>query len=228
MGNLASKICFFVEGPLALFTDPTSKIGRNPYSYPIPTYEAIRGVAESIYWKPTFNWFIDRVRVMNLIKTQSRGTKPLKWEGGNSLSIVTYLTNVLYQVQAHIDWNPFQVNMELDRDMGKHLSIITSSIELGGRLDPFLGTRECQAYVGPCDFGDGPGAYDSYGEMNFGMLYHSMEYPNRTGKNEKAIRFWRAKMNRGIIDYPDTLDCPNRKLLGLEDPIIFTNKLGVV
>ncbi|MDD6719658.1 MAG: type I-C CRISPR-associated protein Cas5c, partial [Lactobacillus porci] len=56
---------FKVYGDYALFTDPIMKIGGEKFTYPVPTYQALKGIAESIYWKPTIQIFIDKVRVMN-------------------------------------------------------------------------------------------------------------------------------------------------------------------
>lgn len=72
-----SKISFRVWGRQALFTDPVTKIGGEKFSYQVPTYEAIKGIVKSIYWKPTLIWCIDRIRVMKPIRTQSKSTKPL-------------------------------------------------------------------------------------------------------------------------------------------------------
>lgn len=47
----------------ALFTDPLTKVGGEKFSYPVPTYQALKGITESIYWKPTLIWVIDRCRV---------------------------------------------------------------------------------------------------------------------------------------------------------------------
>jgi len=57
-----SKISFRVWGRKALFTDPVTKIGGEKFSYQVPTYEAIKGIVKSIYWKPTLIWHIDRIR----------------------------------------------------------------------------------------------------------------------------------------------------------------------
>ena len=48
-----NKICFRVWGNEALFTDPLTKVGGEKFSYPVPTYQALKGITESIYWKPT-------------------------------------------------------------------------------------------------------------------------------------------------------------------------------
>jgi hypothetical protein len=58
----------------------------------MPTYEALKGIATSVYWKPTLIWVIDSVRVMKRIRTQTKGTRPLNYGGGNSLAIYTFLT----------------------------------------------------------------------------------------------------------------------------------------
>lgn len=80
---MKSRIDFKVSGRFALFTDPLTKIGGEKCSYHIPTYEALKGIAKSIYWKPTFVWVIDNVRVMRRIRSQSKSMKPLVFSGGN-------------------------------------------------------------------------------------------------------------------------------------------------
>jgi len=94
---LKNNISFRLWGQNALFTDPVTKIGGEKCSYQVPTYEAIKGVLKSIYWKPTIIWHIDRLRVIKPIKTQSKGMKPLSWNGGNSLAIYSFLQEVEYQ-----------------------------------------------------------------------------------------------------------------------------------
>jgi len=101
-----NTIEFKVWGRHALFTDPLTRIGGEKCSYHVPTYEALKGVAKSIYWKPTFIWVIDAVRVIKPIRTQTKGTKPLEYGGGNTLAIYTFLADVEYQVRAHFEWNP--------------------------------------------------------------------------------------------------------------------------
>ncbi|HKM39100.1 MAG TPA: type I-C CRISPR-associated protein Cas5c, partial [bacterium] len=75
---------FKVHGRYALFTDPLTKIGGEKLSYQIPTYQAIKGILESIYWKPTIIWYIGKIRVMKPIQTESKGVKPLKYGGGGN------------------------------------------------------------------------------------------------------------------------------------------------
>ncbi len=99
---MENKVEFKVSGKYALFTDPLTKIGGEKCSYQIPTYQAVKGIMESAYWKPTLVWVIDKMRIMKPIRTQTRSMKPIEYGGGNSLAIYTYLVDVEYQVQAHL------------------------------------------------------------------------------------------------------------------------------
>lgn len=198
-----NSVTFKVWGKYALFTDPLTRIGGEKYSYQVPTYEALKGILSSVYWKPTIVWVIDKVRVMKPIRTQPRGAKPIKYQsGGNDLSIYTYLADVEYQVQAHFDWNKNRPDLEHDRNDHKHYWIAKRMLERGGRRDVFLGTRECQGYVEPCEFGEGKSFYDNYGEMAFGLMFHGFDYPDENKPGEFWARFWRAKMIDGVIEFP--------------------------
>lgn len=50
---MKNSISFRLWGQYALFTDPVTKIGGEKCSYHLPTYEAVKGVLKSIYWKPS-------------------------------------------------------------------------------------------------------------------------------------------------------------------------------
>lgn len=215
---MKNRIEFKVTGRSALFTDPLTKIGGEKCSYHIPTYEALKGIAKSVYWKPTFIWVIDKVRVMRRIRTQSKGTKPLIYGGRSSLAIYTYLADVEYQVQAHFEWNPFRNDLVEDRNDVKHISIAERMIEKGGRQDIFLGTRECQGYVEPCRFGEDKGDYDGCGELAYGLMFHGFDYPDETGKNELHSRFWRPVMVDGLIEFQRPEECSVRKFVREMNP----------
>ena len=198
---------FKVWGKYALFTDPLTKVGGEKFSYQIPTYEAIKGILSSVYWKPTFIWVIDKVRIMKPIRTQTRSAKPVKYGGGgHDLAIYTYLADVEYQVQAHFEWNEKHPDLKNDRNDHKHYWVAKRMIERGGRRDIFLGTRECQGYVAPCKFGEGEGAYDDYGELSFGLMFHGFDYPDEAVDGELWARFWRAKMENGYVHFPHPKD----------------------
>ena len=98
---------FQVEGADALFADPITRVGGEKCSYHIPTYEALKGILHSIYWKPTLIWVIDAVRVLNPIQTETEGRKPINYNGGNDLSYYTYLKEVKGYDIKEIGWAYF-------------------------------------------------------------------------------------------------------------------------
>lgn len=204
-------VTFEVFGDYALFSDPVMRVGGEKASYQIPTYEALKGILHSIYWKPTIVWYIDKVRVMNPIQTEVKGIRPIKYNGGNDLSFYTYLKDCRYQVQAHFEWNENRPELIGDRNENKHHNIAKRMIEKGGRRDIFLGARECQGYVEPCEFGSGKGAYDEMPELAFGLMYHGITYADEVysdeTKNRMTVRFWYPTMKKGVITFPRPEEC---------------------
>ncbi|MCK9388797.1 MAG: type I-C CRISPR-associated protein Cas5c [Sulfuritalea sp.] len=206
-------IAFKVWARHALFTDPLTRVGGEKCSYHVPTYEALKGIAKSIYWKPTFIWVIDEVRIMKRIRTQTKGTKPLVFSGGNDLAIYTFLADVEYQVRAHFEWNEHRPELADDRNPGKHFAVAQRTLERGGRQDIFLGTRDCQGYVEPCEFGSGTGEYDGAGELAYGLMFHGFDYPDEIGDGKLHARFWRPTMKDGVIRFPRPEYCAVRKFV---------------
>lgn len=211
-----------VKGRRALFTEPVSRMGGEKFTYQVPTYQALKGIMESIYWKPTIVWVIDKVRVMKQIRSQSQAVRPICYGGGNTLSIYTYLEDVEYQVRAHFEWNFNRPEMEKDRNENKHYYIAKRSLEKGGRRDIFLGTRECQGYVEPCSFGSGQGAYDEVSEIPLGIMFHGFTYPDEAVRKEEkhklTARFWNPVMKNGVIDFPAPEECRIRRILKEAEP----------
>jgi CRISPR-associated protein Cas5d len=220
-----NSVEFKVTGRHALFTDPVTRIGGEKCSYHIPTYEAVKGILKSVYWKPTLIWIIDEVRILNPIRTEAKSVKPLNYGGGNTLAMYTYLSDVEYQVKAHFEWNLFREDMAADRIDGKHFQIAKRMIDKGGRQDIFLGARECQGYVEPCVFGEGGSAYDNIERLDYGIMFHGFDYPDETGKTDENgkpdksgeyrlhSRFWRPVMQKGIIKFFRPEECAMRKFV---------------
>lgn len=203
---------FEVTGDYALFSDPIMRVGGEKCTLQVPTYEALKGILSSVYWKPTITWIIDEVRIINTIQTEVKGIRPLNWNGGNDLSFYTYLKNCRYQVRAHFVWNLNRPELEGDRDENKHHNIARRMIEKGGRRDIFLGTRECQGYVAPCVFGAGSGYYDGDIELAFGLMYHGITYADEAysqdTEGKMTVRYWYPVMRGGIIEFPPPEECP--------------------
>ena len=209
---------FEVYGDYALFSDPIMRLGGEKCSYHIPTYEALKGVLASVYWKPTIVWYIDAVRIMNPIQTEVKGIRTLKYNGGkkpNDLSYYTYLKDCRYRVRAHFEWNENRPELSGDRNENKHHNIAKRMIEKGGRRDVFLGTRECQAYVIPCSFDADKGFYDNIDELSFGVMYHGITYPDEAYSEETqekmTVNMWSPVMKKGVITFPRPENCPHHK-----------------
>lgn len=219
MKKYRNTIEYKVYGDYALFSDPVTRVGGEKSSYHIPTYEALKGITESIYWKPTIKWIVDAVRVMNPIQTETKGIRPIGYNGGNELAYYTYLKDVCYQVRAHFEFNFNHSELAEDRDENKHHNIAKRMVERGGRRDIFLGTRECQAFVTPCVFGSGKSYYDDMpGEVAYGFMYHGITYadeaelPEEQGK--MTVNFWRPIMkSNGIIEFLRPEKCPEKRFI---------------
>jgi len=234
-----NSVEFKVTGRHALFTDPVTRMGGEKCSYHIPTYEALKGILKSVYWKPTLIWIIDEVRIMKPIKTEAKSIKPLNYGGiypsqrdptkkqepFNTLAMYTYLADVEYQIKAHFEWNPFRPDMMADQIDGKHFQIAKRMIDKGGRQDIFLGARECQGYVEPCVFGEGDSAYDNIERLDYGIMFHGFDYPDETGKTDENgkpdengeyrlhSRFWKPVMQKGVITFIRPEECTMRKFV---------------
>lgn len=197
-----NKITFKVYGRNALFSDPITRIGGEKFSYQVPTYEALKGITESIYWKPSFVWVIDRCRIIKIIQTQSKGIRTKKFQSDkNDLALYTYLVDVEYEVEAHFEWNLHRPELEADWNENKHWLIAKRMVKRGGRRDIYLGTRECQAYVEECDFNENTSIYDNVEEVSFGLMFHGYTYPDENGNGLLQARFWKPIMKYGIIEF---------------------------
>lgn len=202
---------FCVSGDYALFSDILTRPGGEKFSYPVPTYEALKGILQSVYFKPTFMWIIDSVRVMNPISTYRKGIRPIKQDGSNDLAYYTYLKDVKYHVRAHFEWNENRPELAGDRNENKHHNIAKRMIERGGRRDTFLGCRECFGYVEPCVFDEGEGAYDNSGDIQYSLMYHGITYADEAvreeDKGKMTVRLWSPVMKNGVIDFIRPEEC---------------------
>lgn len=206
-----------VAGEMALFADPLISAGGEKTTYSVPTYEALKGITKSIYWKPTFIWIIDKVRVINRIRTETIGTRLPRINGdGQDLANYTYLADVKYQVSAHLEWNTNRPEYAQDRDYKKHYGIFAKSLLRGGRMPIFLGKSECVADAAPCTFGEGAGEYDHSGTVNFGYMYHGITYPDEAYSEETqgklTLDYAPVVMRDGVITFKKTSECIHRTI----------------
>lgn len=202
-GRNMPRVCYEVRGRYALFTDPMTKTGGDLHSYPVPTYSAVTGLTESIYWKPSIKWKPLRIRILNPIQYQSRSKLlPVFKTGGKDLAYYSYLSDVCYQIEVELAWGSDRYAS--DRNVAKHHESMLRWLRRGGKLPVYLGTTECFAYVRPCTFGAGSGYYDSV-DMDFGIVVHSRDFEKR------EVRLAPYRMHQGVIRFPDQEGCITRK-----------------
>ncbi len=86
-----------VRGQRALFTNPATKGGSERSSYSTPTRQALQGIIDAVYHKPTFTNVVTEVKV-NQIQTELHGVRALLHDYSADLSYVSYLSDVEYLV----------------------------------------------------------------------------------------------------------------------------------
>ena len=202
-----SKTFYYkLYGEYALFTDPMSKGGGEKFTYQVPTYQALKGITECIYWKPTLIWYIDEVKVINRIRTETKGIRSLKSEG-NDLNYYTYLKNVEYLVKVHFEWNQNREDLKPDRQEIKHQEIMLRSINRGGRRDIFIGTRECMGYVEKIneEIYSSSVSENNGRNLSYGMMFHSFVYPDEghdvNTYDHLSSNFSNIIMKDGVIEF---------------------------
>lgn len=75
---------------------------------------------------------IDAVRVMNPIQTETKGIRPIAYNGGNELAYYTYLKDVRYQVRAHFEMNYNHPELAEDRNENKYHNMAKRMVNRGG------------------------------------------------------------------------------------------------
>ena len=136
-----------ITGDYALWADPATKGGGERISYQVPTAQAIQGICDAVYFKPTIRNVVDAIKVVNPVRFHSMGYRALYGDLSAGLNYVTVLENVEYLVQYHFEWNLYRQDLSRDRIMKKHETITERSLRKGGRRDVFLGAREFLGYV---------------------------------------------------------------------------------
>lgn len=215
-------VSLLVWGRKALFTDPLTKLGGKVFSYSLPTYEALREILESCCRGSALRWVIDQVRILKPIRVQSEGMHAAG-PGGGPLSICTYLADVAYQIRAHCEHSRSRMEAGGGRDENEVLFPEDGATGCGGRMEVFLGDRECRGYIRPCVFGEGEGAYDNVNEMDFGLMVHSIGGADEADGDSFEVRLWQPKMFFGVVSFPRPEDCTAVKKIQKknEEPAVF-------
>jgi len=239
--NFESKsFAVSISGEYALFTDPITKTGGQKSSYQIPTCQSLVGILEAIYWKPTFIIVPKKLRIVKQIQMQTKATNPVNYNANaKDIAVYTYLKSVEYQVEFTYVWDMNRQDLKEDRNPEKHNNIMDRHIEKGGKRPIFLGTSECMGYVKPCKFGEDAGAYDHIDLIDFGIMFHSFNYPkahiDAQTKDKSAIHtevsgklqanFWRPLMKNGVITFIKPEDCGHSEIAKDYSAKIITQKI---
>lgn len=197
-----------IRGDLALFTNPATKGGGERSSYPVPTRQALQGIVDAVYYKPTITNVVTEVKVVNQIQTELHGVRALLKNYKADLSYVSYLSDVEYLVKFHFIWNDNRPDLSKDRLPNKHEAIMARSIKKGGRRDIFLGTRECFGLVDEIsqEEYESTESYYKHQNIDLGIMFHSFSYP--TDKNQPLKSYFtQTTMDNGIVKFKNQDQC---------------------
>jgi CRISPR-associated protein Cas5d len=207
-----------IKGDYALFTRPEMKVER--VSYDVPTTSAVRGILESIYWKPAIIWIIDKICVLNPIQVTNirRNEVSDKVSTSTAKSIMSgnekpfyldvlssrqqraslVLKDVDYIIEAHFEILPDKAGE--DDTPEKHFNIILRRLRKGQHYhQPCLGTREFPANVELIEEGALPKSQLT-GIQDLGWMLYDMDF---TDPDNITPIFFRATMVDGVIDLRD-------------------------
>jgi CRISPR-associated protein Cas5d len=203
------------RGPLAVFSSPALKVER--VTYPVMTPSAARGLLEAVAWKPAIRWHVERIRVLNPIRftafrrneVNSRASVPsaaLVRDGGAPPAFfadadraqrnTVALADVDYVIEAHFTLTDLAGPGD---NVPKFVDIFTRRVEKGQHFhQPYFGCREFVADVLPAD--DAPEPVNHSRELGW-MLWDIAYGPDRN-----RPLFFRARLNRGVLEVPASAD----------------------
>jgi CRISPR-associated protein Cas5d len=209
-----------VWGDYACFTRPEMKVER--VSYDVITPSAARGILESIYWKPSIRWRIDRIHVLKPIrfanvrrnelmkKIPLTNVKKAMKEPHSRLETFIederqqraglILKDVDYVIEAHFEITGRAGSTDKsDLNPQKHYEIFTRRASKGQCFhQPYLGTREFSAnFELITDQIPTSNLPEDQRNKDLGWMLYDIDFPN----NMEA-RFFRAQMKDGVIDVP--------------------------
>lgn len=215
---MAFGIRLHIWGERACFTRPEMKVER--VSYDVITPSAARGILEAIHWKPAIRWVVDRIHVLKPVRFESirrnevghklaERTVSAAIKAKRADHVVNYvdedrqqraatiLRDVAYVIEAHFE---FTERAAEDDSPGKHLDIFNRRARQGQCFHmPCLGVREFPAAFELIEDGDAMPAPDPtmLDTHDFGYILHDIDFANG-----RAPRFFRARMENGVIEVP--------------------------
>lgn len=192
-----------IRGDFMMNTTPVSKLSCERISYPYPTYSALVGIMNKIYYRPGIVWVIDECRIMNPIMYESigllspayflaRGKKRPRFN-------YSYLYNVKYQLKVHYELDYHRRDITFC-NFG-HDGAIQRAINNGPENLIYLGKTGCLAYVRPISDWEGKGYYDEETERAELFMFHSFRRVKVRGEYRDEVGFWNAVFQNGYINF---------------------------
>lgn len=208
--------CLEVSGDFACFTRPEMKVER--VSYDVMTPSSARAVFESILWKPSIRWHIDKIEVLKPIRwisirrnevgavisvrnaqeamNKGTGQLGLNIEDERQQRAGLFLRDVTYRIHAHFE---LQLNAGENNTPAKFLDMFERRAEKGQCVNqPYLGCREFACdfrLVDPAQMQLSPIAET----RDLGLMLYDMDYSNTT---DPQPRFFRAALEQGVLTIP--------------------------
>lgn len=210
------SFCLELSGDFACFTRPEMKVER--VSYDVMTPSAARACFEAILWKPAIRWHIRKIEVLkpirwiNLRRNEVAGIVSTRnvesaMKGGTSILGLNiederqqraglFLRDVAYRVHAELEFFP-----ERDREAkaAKYHEMFERRASRGQCVNqPYLGCREFSAsFRLVSDAAQDATPVPETRDLGF-MLY-DLDF---TQPSEPAPRFFRARLENGVVDVP--------------------------
>ena len=210
MSNLIDsfpKFSFCVEVS-ADFAEFTSKKDERT-SYQVPTSGALRGMLESVFWKPAIRYIVRKVEVLepinyvgikkNELKKYSFSKDVINDNDNRIQRNNSYLRNVRYRVYADIVFIPQEYRKsfchkgkEMEYHDGenprKYFEILKRRVEKGQhRYSPYLGTRDCVCNEIEWIDENSPKAEPIDKSIDLGMMYVDYLYQEDYTQDERKM-----------------------------------------
>ena len=209
-----------IKGKHALFTRPEFKSER--FSYHIPTHSGLRGLLESVLWKPAISWQIHNLSILEPIKfisfrrneVGSKAVAPSKAiikDGGQAPELLieqdrvvrntVALKDVEYVIQASFTMTK---RASTGDNLKKFEEMFIRRMEKGQYFHhPYLGCREFEATVELLPDSHQCSPYPV--TKDFGIMVWDISYSDGDRKTQSPV-FFNAKMENGVIQYPQSAD----------------------
>lgn len=210
--------CLEFTGDFACFTRPEMKVER--VSYDVMTPSAARACFESLLWKPAIRWHIRKIEVLKPIRwinlrrnevasvVSTRNVESAMKTGTGILSLNIederqqraglFLRDVSYRVHAELEFFP---ERDPDSKATKYHEMFERRASRGQCVNqPYLGCREFSAsFRLVTDFDAEPSPIDE--SRDLGFMLHDLDFSTPAAP---MPRFFRARLEKGIIDIPDS------------------------